>query len=55
MKNIEFIELRSLLSAYCRNEINLGYCTEDTCEFCCINEAYEKVKNSETLNSEEEK
>lgn len=54
MKNTEFTELRSLLSAYCRNEINHGHCTEDDCEFCCMNEAYEKVKNSEKLDSEEE-
>ena len=46
--------LRTLLSNFCRNELNHGRCTEECCEFCCVNETYGKPRSSETLDKDEE-
>lgn len=54
MSTNNYSQLRSLISDFCRNEINHGRCTAECCEFCCVNETYDKTKNSETLDEEEE-
>ena len=54
MTKTEIANLKSLISTFCRNEINHNRCTADTCEFCPMNAAYEKVQDSEALEDEEE-
>ena len=55
MSTNNYSQLRTLISDFCRNEINHGRCAEDCCEFCCMNEAYDKTKVSGTLDKEDEK
>ena len=54
MTKTEMSNLKTLMSTFCRNEINHNRCEEDCCEFCPINSAYEKIQDSETLEDEEE-
>lgn len=54
MSTNNYSQLRTLLSNFCRNEINHGRCIQDCCEFCCVNETFDKIKSSETLDEEEE-
>lgn len=34
---------KMLFSKYCRQEVNKGHCTGDTCEWCPINKAYDEI------------
>lgn len=34
---------KELFSKYCRQEMNKGHCTGDTCEWCPINKAYDEI------------
>lgn len=34
---------KAFFSKYCRQQINEGRCGEDCCEFCPVNNAYEKI------------
>lgn len=54
MSTNNYSQLRTLLSNFCRNEINHGRCAADCCEFCCVNETYDKTKSSETLDELDE-
>ena len=54
MTKTEIANLKSLISTFCRNEINNNRCTADTCEFCPMNAAYEQVQDSENREYEEE-
>lgn len=54
MSTNNYSQLRTLLSNFCRNEINHGRCIQDCCEFCCVNETLDKIKSFETLDEEEE-
>ena len=54
MSTNDYSQLRTLLSNFCRNEINHGRCAADCCEFCCVNETYDKTKSSETLDELDE-
>lgn len=54
MSTNNYSQLRTLLSNFCRNAINHGRCTEDCCEFCCVNETYDKTKSFETLDKLDE-
>lgn len=54
MSTNNYSQLRTRLSNFCRNEINHGRCIQDCCEFCCVNETFDKTKSSETLDEEEE-
>ncbi len=45
---------KELFSKYCRQEINRGLCTEDTCFLCPINAAYEKIFKKAIDDSEED-
>lgn len=51
MTNDEMRAFKTLFGKYCRNEINLGHCTGDTCEWCPIQKAYEEVESSEKMES----
>ena len=51
MTNAEMKEFKKMFSKYCRDQINKGNCTEDTCEWCPIQAAYNEVKNFEKVNS----
>lgn len=52
MTNTEISNLKSLMRDFCRNEINHNRCETDTCEFCPMSAAYDKVAESEELNEE---
>lgn len=39
MTNDEMRAFKTLFWKYCRYVINLGFCTEDTCEWCPIQKA----------------
>lgn len=54
MSTNNYSQLHVLLSNFCRNEINHGRCTADCCEFCCVNETFDKIKSSETLDEDED-
>ena len=54
MTKTEIANLKSLISTFCRNEINHNRCVADECEFCPMNSAYKKVQESDTLDEEEE-
>ena len=51
MTNAEMKEFKKMFSKYCQDQINKGNCTEDTCEWCPIQAAYNEVKNFEKVNS----
>ena len=51
MTNAEMKEFKKMFSKYCRDQINKGNCTEDTCEWCPIQAAYDDVKRFEKINS----
>ena len=51
MTNDEMRAFKTLFWKYCRHEINLGHCTEDTCEWCPIQKAYEEVEKFEKMES----
>lgn len=51
MTNNEMRAFKTLFGKYCRNEINLGHCTGDTCEWCPIQKAYEEVEAAEKRDS----
>ena len=53
MTKTEIANLKSLISTFCRNEINHNHCHADDCEFCPMNSAYEKVQDSESSDEEE--
>ena len=53
MSTNDYSQLRTLLSNFCRNELNHGRCTEECCEVCCVNETYDKTRSSETLDKVE--
>lgn len=36
---------KTLFRDYCRSQINAGRCSEDDCEFCPVDGAYEKIFN----------
>lgn len=43
MNKEEIQTFRRMFSTYCRQEINKGRCTEDCCDFCSVNNAYDKL------------
>lgn len=43
MTNEEKQTFKELFSKYCRQEMNKGHCTGDTCEWCPINKAYDEI------------
>ena len=51
MTKAEMKEFKKMFGKYCRDQINKGNCTEDTCEWCPIQAAYNEVKNFEKVNS----
>ena len=53
MTKAEISNLKSLISIFCRNEINHNRCAADDCEFCPMNSAYEKVRDLESSVEEE--
>jgi len=53
MTKTEIANLKSLISTFCRNEINNNRCDEGECEFCPMNAAYEKIQESESSDEEE--
>lgn len=34
---------KELFSKYCRQEISKGHCTDDSCELCPVNSAYDEI------------
>ena len=54
MSTNDYSQLRTLLSNFCWNDQYHGRCAKECCEFCCINETYDKTKRSETLDKDEE-
>lgn len=54
MTKTEIANLKSLINTFCHNEINHNHCTADTCEFCPVNAAYEKIQDSDSSDEEEE-
>lgn len=51
MTKAEMKEFKKMFGKYCRDQINKGNCTEDTCEWCSIQAAYNEVKRFEKINS----
>lgn len=45
---------KTLFSDYCRSQINAGRCSEDDCEFCPVDDAYEKIFNGAGSDGEED-
>lgn len=43
MTTNELNEFKRLFGVYCRQEIDLGHCRADTCEYCPIETAYQEV------------
>ncbi len=43
MSEEDITQFKELFSKYCRQEINAGHCTDDSCELCPINRAYEEI------------
>lgn len=41
-----------LFSRYCREEVNEGHCNDGDCEFCPVNQAYERIFNSKKQEDE---
>ncbi len=53
MSEQEIQQFKSLFSMYCRQEVNAGHCQSDTCEWCPVNQAYEKIFKTETEDMDE--
>lgn len=53
MTKTEISNLKSLISTFCRNEINNNRCDEGECAYCPVNSAYEKLQDSESFVEEE--
>ena len=53
MTKTEIANLKSLISTFCRNEINHNRCDEGECAYCPMNSAYEKVQDLESFVEEE--
>lgn len=51
MTNTEMKEFKEMFSKYCKDQINKGNCTGDTCEFCPIGVAYEEIEKFEKIGS----
>ena len=51
MTNAEMKEFKKMFGRYCQDQINKGNCTEDTCEWCPIQAAYNEVRNFGKVNS----
>lgn len=51
MTNVEVKEFKEMFGKYCRDQINKGNCTGDTCEWCPIQAAYDEVERFEKVNS----
>lgn len=47
-------QFKELIRQYCRQEINAGHCGEDICEFCPINQAYDRIITKHTDNGRED-
>lgn len=45
MNNKEMQTFRQLFREYCRQEINKGHCSADSCDFCSVDHAYDKIFN----------
>ncbi len=43
MTNEEMQDFRIKFHNYCQQEVKAGHCPADTCEFCPITDAYEKI------------
>lgn len=39
----EKAEFKKLFSKYCRQEIDKGHCSDNECELCPINKAYDEI------------
>ena len=46
MNEEEIETFKMLFSKYCRSEVNQGHCTDGDCEFCPVNQAYERIFNN---------
>lgn len=51
MTNDEMRAFKTMFGKYCRDQVNKGNCTGDTCEFCPIQEAYEEIERFEKIGS----
>ena len=54
MNETELQVFKILFSKYCRCEVNDGHCTDGDCEFCPVNQAYERIFNSKKQEEEKE-
>ena len=54
MNETELQVFKILFSRYCRYEVNGGHCTDGDCEFCPVNQAYERIFNSKKQEEEKE-
>ncbi len=54
MTKAEMSNLKTLISTFCRNEINHNRCDEGECDYCPMNFAYEKVQDTEADDEEDE-
>lgn len=43
-----------MFSEYCKSEIAKGHCASDDCEFCCVNQAWNRIFEYVEYDDDEE-
>lgn len=54
MNETELDAFKILFSRYCRDQVNEGNCTDGDCEFCPVNQAYERIFSNNKKEDTEE-
>ena len=42
-KHINMVDFKTMFANFCHNEIEAGNCEPDGCQWCCINQAWDKI------------
>lgn len=42
-KQINMDDFKTMFSNYCHNEVEAGNCEPDECQWCCINQAWNRI------------
>ena len=45
---------KKMFSRYCNSEIRAGHCKCGDCEWCCVNQAWDKIFNVDEHEEEDE-